>query len=296
MALRIPDIEHLRTLVLVARKGSITNAAEELLRSQSAISIQISKLEEYFGYQLLVRHARGVSLTSHGRLVVSYADRIFALIGEMNDQIGREVLPESLKIGLWPEYSFGKLSRLLREFREQRESTCLRVVVSRTRELDRLMTEGALDVALLAMEFTELEPIVTWSEPLYWVASSDFVVDTARPLPLVMVMDDADEQKLYDWDRRIISSLEEAGLEWRIAYGTETIAAKVAAIEAGLGIGNLTAQAHTPSMRILTELDNLPPPPMVKLGIVAKEGLVSRPLDALVRTLLSLTGNVAPER
>ena len=282
--------------MLVGRKGSITGAAEELLRSQSAISIQISKLEEYFGYQLLVRHARGVSLTSHGRVVANYATRILALVSEMNDQIGREELPESLKIGLWPEYSFGKLSRLLREFREQRESVCLRVVVARTRDLDRLMREGALDVALLAMEFTEFEPIASWTEPLYWVASSGFVVDTSRPLPLVMVMDDADDQKLYDWDRRIIDSLEQAKLEWRIAYGTETIAAKVAAIEAGLGIGNLTAQAHTSSMRILTELDSLPPPPMVKLGIVAREGLVSRTLDALVRTLVSLSGSSPLER
>ena len=76
---RLPDLDYLRSLLAVARHGSISAASEELHRSQSAVSIKISQLEGVLGHHLFRRHARGVSLTPEGQIVVDYAHRILSL-------------------------------------------------------------------------------------------------------------------------------------------------------------------------------------------------------------------------
>ena len=76
----LPQIDQLRSLLTVARCGSMSAASELLHRSQSAISIQIKQLEGIMGARLLHRHARGVELTHEGEIVAGYAKRVLALL------------------------------------------------------------------------------------------------------------------------------------------------------------------------------------------------------------------------
>jgi DNA-binding transcriptional LysR family regulator len=85
-ALDLP-YESLRTFAAVARLGSFSKAGAELLRSQSAVSLQISKLEQVLGRRLLDRTTKRVDLTEAGRVLLGYVAQTEALL----EQAGREL-------------------------------------------------------------------------------------------------------------------------------------------------------------------------------------------------------------
>lgn len=78
------NYHHLHYFWAVAREGNLTRAAEQLHVSQSAVSVQIKKLEEALGHRLFERTGRQLTLTDAGRVTLDYADSIF--------DIGRELL------------------------------------------------------------------------------------------------------------------------------------------------------------------------------------------------------------
>jgi len=77
------SLPHLRYFWAVAREGNLTRAAGRLNVSQSAVSVQIRKLEDALGTVLFERRGRGLELTNAGRVALDYADRIFSLGDEL---------------------------------------------------------------------------------------------------------------------------------------------------------------------------------------------------------------------
>lgn len=92
------NYNHLRYFWAVAHEGNLTRAAERLNVSQSALSIQIQKLESQLGHALFERRGRQLLLTEAGRIALDHADSIFAtgeeLLGTLKDRAGlsRQVL------------------------------------------------------------------------------------------------------------------------------------------------------------------------------------------------------------
>jgi LysR family transcriptional regulator, glycine cleavage system transcriptional activator len=80
--MKIPPLNPLRVFEVVARSGSLTQAAGELRVSQSAVSRQIAVLEEYLGVQLLTREHGGVKLTEVGAI---YSRRISPALAEISN-------------------------------------------------------------------------------------------------------------------------------------------------------------------------------------------------------------------
>lgn len=86
MAIEMP-YEAMRTFAEVARQGSFSRAGRLLLRSQSAVSLQVQKLEEAVGRRLLERTTKRVELTEAGRVLLGYLQQSEALL----EQAGREL-------------------------------------------------------------------------------------------------------------------------------------------------------------------------------------------------------------
>ena len=70
------DSDLIRSFLAVADTGSVTHAAARLFRTQSAVSLQIKRLEENLGQPLFLRQARGVELTPRGEQLLPYARRV----------------------------------------------------------------------------------------------------------------------------------------------------------------------------------------------------------------------------
>ena len=73
------DLEHLRTFVAIAETGSFTRAADVVFKTQSAVSMQMRRLEEKIGKPIFVRDGRSFRLTEEGERLLGYARRLVRL-------------------------------------------------------------------------------------------------------------------------------------------------------------------------------------------------------------------------
>ncbi|MFX0199495.1 MAG: LysR family transcriptional regulator [Candidatus Hodarchaeota archaeon] len=77
------NFNHLRAFYSVATNKSFTLACEELNVSQSTVSLQVQELEKHYNLTLLKRKKRPIELTDEGKIIFSYAKKIFHLVQEM---------------------------------------------------------------------------------------------------------------------------------------------------------------------------------------------------------------------
>ena len=96
------NYKHLHYFWVVAKEGSIARASEKLHLTPQTISGQLSLLENHLGISLFSRVGRNLELTETGRLVLSYADEIFSLGGELEELIHQlpANLPQILRVGV----------------------------------------------------------------------------------------------------------------------------------------------------------------------------------------------------
>ena len=94
------NYNHLRYFWLVAHEGNLTRAAARLNLSQSAVSVQIRKLEDRLGHPLFERRGRQLHLTEAGRIALDYADTIFGVGRDLLATLGRSANPRRvLRVG-----------------------------------------------------------------------------------------------------------------------------------------------------------------------------------------------------
>lgn len=81
------NYKHLRYFWMVAREGGINHACERLNLTPQTVSGQLSKLEQQLGIALFNRIGRSMELTEAGRMVMSYAEEIFSLGGQLEEMV-----------------------------------------------------------------------------------------------------------------------------------------------------------------------------------------------------------------
>jgi DNA-binding transcriptional LysR family regulator len=257
----------LRTLVAVVDLRSFTKAAAHLGVTQPAVSAQIKRLQFLLGGDLFDRSVQGISLTSHGELVVGHARRLLAI----NDQILRlgrgGSRPELvIRIGTPSDYVASILPDTLARLRQGRPE--LRFVV-RTNFYDPLLRElraGDLDL-LVALSMSEPHDARHyWPHQVVWVRGSATRIDPQRPVPLVS----HGESSVYH--RLVLSALKTAGLEWEDIFTSPSTVSLANAVAAGLGVMAITRQRAKEFGMIIWEDGPLPKLPALYSCIYVREG------------------------
>jgi DNA-binding transcriptional LysR family regulator len=264
--MHLPNIDHLRSLTTVAKTGSISAASTIMNRSQSSISIQIKQLEQQMGLKLLLRHSRGVELTPEGEMVVGYADKVLSLLHEMA-AISRQI-PDTgtVRFGLTEEYTLGRLPAVLRQFAEMQRMVEMQLIVGETKELERKLEQGDIDLALGTTADMGRAPRTSWTTPLVWVANRQLRLDRKKPVPLLML---DRERRTWAWD--VLRLLDEEGIAWREVYTTTTFASIFTAAEAGLGVTYVISECLRPSLRVIEPREGLPPLWSVEYGLFSRD-------------------------
>lgn len=247
------ELDLLRTFVTVAEARSFTRAGERLGRSQSAISLQMRRLEDRLGQTLLSRDPRHVVLTAEGERFLPQARQLLRL----NDQIlagliGVEVEGE-VRLGAPEDFATVHLPEILGEFARTHPKVALTVTCDLTLHLIDRLREGALDIALVKRE--PLGPdlgVRVWREPLVWVAADPGVLERSAVAPLVV----APSPCVYR--KRAITALERQGRAWRAAYTSPSLAGQHAALRAGLGVTVLPREMTPADLTILGAEHGLP--------------------------------------
>ncbi|TAL01644.1 MAG: LysR family transcriptional regulator [Rhodospirillaceae bacterium] len=239
------DWDKLRVFHAVAEAGSFTHASETLNLSQSAVSRQISALEESLAVSLFHRHARGLILTEQGDLLYKTVHDVFAKLNTVENQLTEtKDNPEgSLRVTTTVAFGSVWLTSRLKEFIRAYPGIALSLHLD-DREIDLAMREA--DVAIRFLEPTQSDlvqrQIGTLRSNLY--ASPEYLKERGVP----QTLDDLKGHDTIQFGARVLPFNEanwfadviaRAGVEVRTALSVNSIYSIYRAVRAGIGIGSL---------------------------------------------------------
>lgn len=224
------DLITIESFIEVAESGSFTRAAERVRRTQSAVSQQISKLEEMLGKKLIVRGKR-LSLTPEGYIFLNYAKQIFSLHREAMDRFKEPELEGEIRFGLPEDFASVFLSDVLADFSRIHPRILLNIECDLTVNLFERFKQKEFDLVLVKMTQPDDFPHghEVWTEPLEWVGDES-LIQPDKPVPLVL------SPPPCVYRASAIHAIEQAGLSWRLVFSSTSHAGKAAAVKAGMGI------------------------------------------------------------
>src|SRR3954469_12461568 len=167
------EIDLLRSFAAVADTGSFTAAAAVVARTQSAVSMQIKRLEETVGRRVLERSSRALALTREGELLLHDARRLLALHDESLQRLARPPVSGHIRLGVTEYFVPNELPRLLARFAALHPGIRLEVRMGLSRELRADLAAGRLDAALVRLDESADAPTAIWEEPQAWVSAGD---------------------------------------------------------------------------------------------------------------------------
>lgn len=252
--MRLPafDLDVLRTFVTGVELDGFAKAAERLGRSTSAVSAQLKKLEDQVGAPLLVRSGRGLVLTPLGELLLSHARRLLALNDEIFGHLHGTQAQGTLRLGVQEDFGEHLLSQLLQRFTSVYPRINLEVRVGRSAELLPLIESARLDLAL-TWDTGALTPWATrlGDTPMQWIGRGE-QAPTHEPLPLVLF------EAPCVLRSAAIQALDAAGIAWRIALTSPSVAGLWAAVSAGLGVTLRTRVGLPAQLRVMAGMPAVP--------------------------------------
>jgi DNA-binding transcriptional LysR family regulator len=253
-----PDL--LKAFVAVADYRSFTRAAAALNRTQSAVSMQIKRLEERLQVELLHRTKVNVELSPAGEDLLGYARRILSLSGEAIGRLRQHKVEGTVRLGVMDDYGVFLIPPLLVSFaagyplvRVEMETGLTALMVERLGE--------AYDL-VIAMhpegrgggEFLRRDQAV-------WAAGAEQPVQELDPIPIALY------PKGCLFRKWAIEALGAAGMPWRLAFVSHSLTAVEAIVAQGLAITVVKAGTFPRKLRQLSDRDGMPPLPAADIHL-----------------------------
>ncbi len=260
------DTIGLKSFVAIAETLNFTRAAERVGRSQSALSIQIQKLELSLGQSLFDRSRKQIRLTEAGEIFLSYARRILDLQTEAYSRLSEPDAEGEIRLGTPEDFATHYLPGVLASFRRLHPRVQLNVGCELTLNLLAGFERGDYDMVLFKRDpqgFTGGQRV--WREPLVWVAAEGY--EPGEELSLAL----SPQPCIYR--ARALSALSQANRSWRISYISPSLAGTLAAVRAGLGISVLPAHMIPDDIHPISASQNLPDLPEAEIALLVREGL-----------------------
>lgn len=255
MSLRHLDMDLLRALVAIADCGSFSAAGQQLGRTQSAISLQIKRLEETVGHTLLDRaNGRVAGPTEEGRMLIDYGRRILRLNDEAYSCFAQPDMSGRLRVGLPEELMEGVFPDVMAAFTR----ACPRVELSLrcdiSVKLAAALDAGELDVALLKrVGGGPAGGQLLRREPLVWFVGEGCDAHRRAPLPLAVFHEGC------VFRVAALGALARAGREYRVNFVGSHFAGIRHAVAAGLAVTPLPRSMACPGLvQVKSGLPKLP--------------------------------------
>ncbi|MGB3277588.1 MAG: LysR family transcriptional regulator, partial [Pseudorhodobacter sp.] len=246
------DSDLMRGFLAVAETGSVTRAADRLGRTQSAISMQIRKLEESLGQALFVRESRGVSLTPRGKQLLPYAQRVTGLLDEAATALRTKPLCGPVRVGIPDEYLVSVLPQALASFAQCHPETQVTIRCDFSAPQIAALKADKIDLAVVYESHGHDESEVLAVEPTVWVTSIGHAQHLRRPLPVATYFNS-------DWcAEHALRSLDQVGVSYFPAFECDTSGGMRSAVVNGLAIAPLARSTIPAGCRELTLEDGFP--------------------------------------
>ncbi len=287
------DIDALRAVVFGIEHGSFARAAAELGRSQSAISMQLKKLEQQAGVPLFTRKGRGLAPTEAGEAFVEYARQIIALNDEAARSVGAAVAQETVRIGLPQDFYDDVMPATLNVFSDLYPDVHVTVRAGNNDLLGGEIDAGRLDAAIaFCPKGANAKGELLCELPLLWLAHENFAEPEGNAfVPLVLF----NHPCLFR--QQALAALDKAGRRWRSVMTTPSLAAVWAALQSGFGVG-VRVERRVPERVVdVGHWKSLPELPAVELRLLGSPNrapLVKEMINTLRCKTLDLIDNRVP--
>lgn len=272
------DLDLLRTFVAVAESGSFSNAAPLVGRSQSAVSMQMQRLEQSLDRVLLVRGPQAARPNAAGEALLPYARRLLRLSAEARAIVMQPEESGTVRLGAPEDYVAHFLPPVLRSFAAEHPLVSIELVCESSRSLMAAIGAGRIDLAVVTCS-TAGDTEMLRQEPIVWAAApnrSDRSDWSGEPLPVALF-----EAGCGPAHTHVVAALKASGRPYRIAYSSASLAGLVGVVEAGLAVAALPRCSVPPSLRLLEEHAGLPPILGLGMGVLRSPGSTSSAVDRL---------------
>jgi DNA-binding transcriptional LysR family regulator len=258
------DTSTFQCFIAVAETSSFTRAAEQIGRTQSAVSQQVTKLEKGLARKLFLRD-KTLQLTPEGEIFLRYARQIITLHRELMDYLNEPELSGELHFGLSEDFASVMLSNVLSEFTKIHPRVFLHTACDLTLNLCDRYNDGEFDLVMVKINKTRKLKYSKeiWSEKLLWVGNTD-LIDFSRAIPLVL----SPEPCVYR--AHALEMLEKMNIRWRLAFTSTSHASTLEATKAGLGL-TVLPQSLIPEGYNIAMSDKLPQLHDTHISIVKRE-------------------------
>ena len=281
------DVDQLRAFIAIAETGSFTRAAEVVNKTQSAVSMQMKRLEERLDRPIFSRDGRASKLTEDGQRLLDYARRIVKLNIETIAAFSDAELSGRVRLGVPDDYADRYLPEIMARFSRAYPGVELSVICEPSVDLLERIDANEIDLAIVTNCETKRAAETFRRERLLWVTSNRHSTHSEQPLPLAL------GRPSCSWRRVAVERMETTGRPYRVIYSSSSAGAVAAAVLAGLAISVLPESGLRPGMRVLTAAEGFPELPSCRIGLVRNAHESSALADALAEHIVSSLDNLS---
>ncbi len=279
------DLDQLQSLCAIADCGSFTEAARRVNKTQSAVSMQIKRLEERLGRTLLARDGRSVTLTHEGEQVYARARKMLRANAEIMDLFAEGDLAGSIRFGVPDDYAVRLLPVILSSFQRTHPKIVVDVRCQPSEELIEGMKTGKYDLIVFTQGTNHAYGELFRRERMFWVASHGGQALNTDPLPIAGGVHCC-------WKDNAIEALNRIGRDYRVAYTSSNALAITSAVLTDLAVGFLPESALQPGMKVIAEDKDLPRLRDAEIAIMRASHAYGGIYDALANHIVAAMGNL----
>lgn len=279
------DIALIRAFVVVADHGAVTSAANALHLTQSAVSQQISRMEDLAGECLFVRKSRGVSLTLEGERLVGPARRMLMEHDRFSQTLATRGIEGRVRLGVPPDLVGSLLPPLIKSFCMDFPLIEVRLSSAPSPDLAAALSRGEIDLALVEGPPSSLDAEWLFTDQLVWIGAPGGRAYLCDPLPISMVSPKCAFRSM------VLEALDGVGRTWRSRFETGSLEAVIGMAKSDLALMPFLACAVPADLEIISSSD-LPQLPRIAIGLISKSKALGQASLEMSRHLRKALGEM----
>jgi DNA-binding transcriptional LysR family regulator len=273
------DMTALRSFVAVAEAGGVTKAAGILNLTQSAVSMQLKRLEASLDMGLFDRTGRGIALSPAGEQLLGYARRILSLNDEVYARLTARQFEGEVVLGVPHDVVYPAIPQVLQQFARDYPRVRVQLLSSFTRRLKDQFARGEADIILTTEDDVGAGGEALVTRPLIWVGAPGGQAWRGRPLRLAYERD-------CIFRSGVQRRLDDAGIAWEMAVESNSSRTIEATVSADLAVHTMIEGSEPRHFERIAHGGALPDLKMVNVNLYANDlgdGPVIADLVALIR-------------
>lgn len=276
------QLDWIRAFVAVVDAGSLSAAAPLVYRSQSAVSMQIKKLETAVGRTLLSRGPRHLDLTPDGRALLPHARQLLESHTRALAALDSPELTGQVRLGVPDDYAASYFTPVARSFVTKYPGVEIALDCEQSTALVPRVSRSEIDLALISRDRRGRGTLLFY-EPLVWVGAPDLELWRRDPLPIAVYESGSRARKAT------VRALKKARRNFRVVVNTPSLAGQLAAVASGVAVAVLTRCSTPASFQILGDRAGLPALPSMAVALQrSPASLGHAPTDALEKEMLRI--------